>query len=520
MSETPLQPCPYVECESSDAFSFNSNGYGKCHSCGNPYPSNKKMFDWAKEKYPVTEKKPKVKWRPKETPYFKYDGIRGLDEDVARLFGIQRQLDEDGEWLQDAFRYPNNIKYRSPDKEFSVKHSGVQSLDLFGPEFNAGSSKHLYLTEGEYDAPSLYQILGKSHPVKSLPSAGVGDKFIKHNHEYLNSFERIIYAGELDKAGKEAAERLYKAYPDKMWFVPMSKHKDANDFLTAGDGEELMWAARKPQRFSPDNFFCSDTEFENILREENPYEATPTGHAALDYMTRGLVRGGITFIKAPPGTGKTEIVRYLERSMLNTDAVKIALIHMEEMKSTTLRCMATYELETNVRTKEDALEAGISEDAVVKAALDAAKGERTIIFEMRIEDDPTKIIDYVQLAAGVYGADYIFIDHIQRLTYLSGTDNAVSNLTKVAANLAQLCKELNIGVIVISHVNEDGDTKYAKSLQEEAIILLRINRDKDSDDPILANTTTMEVEKNRPFSRLGDAGKLFWDPETTLLEEI
>jgi hypothetical protein len=40
---------------------------------------------------------------------------------------------------------------------------------------------------------------------------------------------------------------LYQAFPDKFWYVPMSKHKDANDFLQAGDAKDLMWAAKKPQ---------------------------------------------------------------------------------------------------------------------------------------------------------------------------------------------------------------------------------------------------------------------------------
>ena len=49
------QPCPYVECGSSDAFSFNTKGYGKCHSCHRSYPSKYQKFQWAAEKYPVPQ---------------------------------------------------------------------------------------------------------------------------------------------------------------------------------------------------------------------------------------------------------------------------------------------------------------------------------------------------------------------------------------------------------------------------------------------------------------------------------
>jgi len=392
---------------------------------------------------------------------------------------------------------------------------------LFGPEFNSNSSNKLYVTEGEFDAASLYQILGQKFFVKSLPSASIGEKFIKQNYNYLNSFKEIIYAGELDDAGRRSAERLYESFPSKLYYVPMSKYKDANEFLMAGDGEELKWTALKPQRYSPDNFFCSDEEVAQAIRTENPYDYTPTGHTGLDDKIRGIVKGGLTFLKAPRGTGKTEVIRYFETGLLKNPDTRIALLHMEEMRSTTYRAMATYHLGVNVRTKDDAQENNVSEEDVIKAALEATQGERTIVFEMRSHDDPLKLLEYTRLASTVYGAEYIFVDHVQRLAYLSqtGVDGATSVLTSLGARMAQLSKELNIGVVFISQVNDDGRTKYASSLEEEAIICIKIERDVENEDITVQNTTDFVVDKNRPFARLGRAGSVYYDPETTLLTE-
>ena len=849
MSDQTHVRCPYKDCGSSDAFSWNHNGYGQCHSCAQPYPTKGMgdVFDWVPATYPL---KKRINAMTAEITGTTYKGIRGLDEDVSKLFGIQVQTSEGNVPVRYAYKYPHTIKYRDyNDKARTwIKDRGVGMLELFGPAFNSGSSKRLYLTEGEFDAASLYQILGKTFPVKSLPSASIGEKFIKHNHAYLTNFQEIVYAGELDDAGRKAADKLYEAYPDKFYFVPMSQHKDANDFLTNKDGDVLKWAALKPQRYSPDNFFCSDDAVEKAIREENPYEYIPTGHAALDGMCRGLVKGGITFIKAPRGTGKclspnqlvimfdgslkaakdvmagdkllgpdstprtvlstttgkeemfkvvptkgdpwfcnrshilatfnyekgytnisvddylgltkgqqdryvqyrtdvvtfkgskvdlpydpyfvgaylgdgskhnncitlgatksgmvpavyafakeqgwgvsletmrgctgyhftsggsfkqlkdlifdgdvrlvpdmyrrgsvktrrallaglldadayynygvfeivqksekladdiafiarslgyaaykkqvtkgikstgfvgtyfkvsisgdftdlpllrhtveprrqvksvlrtnfhlesqgegeycgfeldgdklfvlgdftvthnTEIIRYFEAALLRTETAVVALLHMEEMKSTTYRAMATYELGINVRTKDDAEWNNISEDEVLVAAKKATQAERTIIFEMRSHDDPLKLLDYVRLAATAYGADFVFVDHVQRLAYLSdsGVDGATSTLTTLGSRMAQLAKELNIGVIFISQVNDDGRTKYAASLEEEAIICIKLERDVETDDEILKNTTGLFVDKNRPFSKLGKAGGVYYDPKTTILEE-
>ena len=207
-------------------------------------------------------------------------------------------------------------------------------------------------------------------------------------------------------------------------------------------------------------------------------------------------------------------------SALEHDTI-VALLHMEEQKSTTYRAMATYELGVNVRTKDDANANGVDESKVIEAAKKVSKGDNTIIFEMRSHDDPLQLLEYVRLAATVYGASYVFIDHVQRLAYLSatGVDGATSTLTTLGARMAQLCKELNIGVIFASQVNDDGRTKYAASLEEEAIICLKLERDVESEDEVERNTTQFVIDKNRPFSRLGAAGSVYFDVETMTLRE-
>lgn len=497
--------CP--ECGSRDAFSWYEKGKGFCHGgCGGKWIVTEDYID-------VKKKEPKG---------FSYENIRGLDPKVAEKYGIAVHLDEKGNPFRYAFKYPHTVKYRDYNNKHNswIKDIGVGMKEFFGPPVNPASSKRLYITEGEFDAASLYQAMDSTWPVLSLPSASIGDDFVKKQYDFLNSFQEIVYAGELDKAGRKAAERLYKALPNKFYYVPLTKWKDANEALMAGQAGELKWSAFRPQRWTPDNFFCSDNQIEQILKEENPYEYVPTGIEELDAKIRGIVKGGLTFLMAPPGSGKTEIFRKLETGLLKNSDQKIGLLHMEEQKSTTYRAMATYQLGVNVRTKEDALENKISEEEVIKAAQEIAQGDRTIVFEMRSGDDPMEIVNYVRLAASVYGANYVFVDHVQRLAYMSGVEGATNVLTKVASNLAQIAKELNIGVIMISHINEDGHTKYAKSLEEEAIMLIKIERDKENTDEEISNTTQFFVTKNRPFSKLGYAGAVYYNPKTTIIEEV
>jgi len=170
--------CPYVECGSSDGFYYSTvTKSGFCHVCESktgklgkyPRPNFRNdIADWAEEAYPVNTMKPPVHTRQISSATYK--DIRGLDADVTKLYGIQLQMDEEGDPVRYAFKYPNNVKYRGyEEKKFWTEEKGGIT-DLFGPDFNAGSSKRIYLTEGEFDAASLYQALGKSFPVKSIPS--------------------------------------------------------------------------------------------------------------------------------------------------------------------------------------------------------------------------------------------------------------------------------------------------------------------------------------------------------------
>ena len=158
-NEITHQPCPFEDCASSDAFSYNLvTKVGKCHSCNRGYPNSAKKFDWAEATYPSPP--PKIDLRNVKVISGRYEGIRGLDEDVAKLYNIQLQIGEGGEPVRYAFKYKDNVKYRGyHEKKFWTKERGSLT-ELFGPDFNAGSSKRIYITEGEFDAASLYQVLG------------------------------------------------------------------------------------------------------------------------------------------------------------------------------------------------------------------------------------------------------------------------------------------------------------------------------------------------------------------------
>jgi len=115
MAEHGHQPCPYQSCGSSDAFSYNAEGYGKCHACNRGYPSKGNMFDWAKEKYPTKGEDDYMSFTPKlieDVSDGKYVNMRGINTKTMEDFGVLTWDD------RQEYVYPSGgIKVRKLDRE-------------------------------------------------------------------------------------------------------------------------------------------------------------------------------------------------------------------------------------------------------------------------------------------------------------------------------------------------------------------------------------------------------------------
>ena len=528
-----MGPCPFTGCGSSDAFSWETEKQiGKCFSCDTSYPSKGMVCeDWAAEKYPLKNDRKKMDdmtLRSSNNDMFtvvdntnsdglEYKPYRGISAATMEFFGVKTNDHKQ------VYPYPNGTnKVRVLPKNFDY-NKGFKADSLFGSNlFPVNSSKMITICEGELDAMSAHQMLsggGYTNPVVSLPSASPNGKLWGNVSAYLDTYDKIILSVDNDDKGREVAEVLFDLFPSKVFIMDHGAHKDANDFLMANQGrayKSAWWGAKK---YSPAGFTAGAEEWLKAVHEETPYEYTPTFSEALNNNIRGWVKGGITVVKAPPGTGKTSVFRAAQHDLVVNKGMRVGVLHMEEMKSTTARGMATYHLGKNVNTAEDQEFYGITNEQLDIAISEVVEDNKFVAFEVNPQDPIEDTLKQAKYAVTVYGCDYLFVDHLQRLAYLSGVDGATASLTELGVRLVEFSKRRNVGIICISHVNDDGKTKYAKSIEEEAIMLIELKRDMkaEGDD---ANYTTVEVTKKRPYSRLGESGRLHYNPETTIVKGV
>tara|TARA_B110000902_G_scaffold219328_1_gene253658 strand:+ start:6508 stop:7995 length:1488 start_codon:yes stop_codon:yes gene_type:complete len=493
-----------------------------CHSCGKSYPSKEEKYQWVNDKYPtnkesnymnVTEFTPK---RIEDISEGKHTPLRGI------MLGTMKDYDVLTYEDRQEYVYPSGgIKVRKlSDKAFYAK-GGFKGDELFGMNlFPAGCSKMVTITEGELDALSAAQMLKSQYtnPVVSLPSATPSKKLWENCKDWLGSFEKIILSVDNDEAGNALADRMARLFPNKIYRMQHGEYKDANDFLQAGkqaDFKNLWW---KPVKHTPENILNTADQFLKLYDDTPEHVYYKTGIEALDDKILGLMQGHFTVFKAPTGIGKTELMRYMEYSMLK-QGVPIAAWHLEETKLRSLLGLVSYEVGDNL-TRRDLIDEKDADNLVREAIGNLTKDENFYQFYLGDGQGTDELIDQIRFFSQACDCKFVFFEPIQDVVVGTSEESKEAMLADLSIRLSKLAAELNVGIVTIAHTNENGDPKYCKMIGQRASVIIDLHRDKEAESIEERNTTYLKVEKNRPCSEEGQAGKLAFNLDTFMLREI
>lgn len=502
-------PCP--KCDSHDAYAIDHEGGGYCFSCQEYVPPKEKDME------ETTDSKIDYIYRPH----------RGLSKSTVEFYDIAIKTVDDIENCY-GFVYPNqSVKTKSvdPDAPRKDKYKWIgpsQSAGCFGRDkFDPGSKPVLYITEGEHDAPSVYEALGCSVAAISVQSSSTALRDVTVDRDYINSFDKIVLALDGDDPGKEATRKIVCSGLfdfNKMFIVEFQEFKDANAYAQEGRMHDLAKVVKKYKKFTPDNIISSFSEIEEALKTGNDEVIGTYPSDKLNDMLYGFHRQQVVLVKGLEGIGKTEIFRWMEHHLLKTTSLKLGLVHMEEDKATTIKGIATYELDTPCSLPD----VGISDIDILDGYKKAVKGDesRVFIYTMFGGDDPDDVLDSIRFLVSSGGVDVVFLDHITLLVTGVEEGDERRKLDYLSTKLKKMAKELNFCLVMISHVNDDGQTRGSRNITKIADTVIHLERFLLSDNEWEKNCLYLTLEKNRKTGRTGKAGVLHFNTDTTKLEEV
>lgn len=502
---THREACPLCVKEGRDTSQNNlavyDDGHKYCYAGHGLIEGNKETFDPLSSEYT-----------------YEYLPWRGINKETFAKYNVQTKVDPEGKPICLGFIYPNNVKIRNvASKDFFWKDKEQPNEPgLFGKDrFSVGDSKYITITEGELDALSLHQAI--RGPVVSVQNASTGVRDCISDRSFLNSFDRVYLAFDNDAPGRELTDKVARLFDfNKVFRVRFDKYKDANDYLQHGEEAVLRNLWNNAKRYQPDNIVSDLSDFEKILREK-VHEGIPYPFSALNQKLYGMRTGESILITAQEGVGKTELMHAIEFQLLKETTDAIGAIFLEEPKQRHLQALAGLQLQAPVHLPDS----GYSADQVATALREVlGVDERLFLYSHFGSDDPESLLDTIRFLVTARGCRWILLDHItMAVSGLAGEDERRA-LDYFSTRLEMMVKELDFGLIMVSHVNDDGRTRGSRYISKVADIRIDARRDIQHSDSVVRNTTELVVSKNRFAGKTGFATNLLFNPETYSYAQI
>jgi len=501
-------PCPCGK--SSDAYSEYTDGHGYCFSCSTYFKNDGGVILDSDN----TE--------PSKTPLItssQYVPFRNVSKETNSFYKVISHLDNKGNVVKRDYPYKNkSIKTRVvlPEKGFywnSGKASGLFGLDLFDP----GSKRSITIVEGEEDALAAYEALNGVSACVSVQSSSSAKADCIAERDKINSFDRIYLCFDNDTPGQKASEQVASLFDfNKVYHVKLNKYKDASDYVINKESENFRNAWYASKRIVPEGIVSSYDEFKEILDDKEGDVLCTYPFPELQRMFRGIREGEIVLIDGLEGLGKTEILRAIEYHILENTDLNLGQIHLEEPKKRQLQGLAGLFMKEPVHFNEKISNAEIME--VIRTV--TKRDNRLHLYSHFGSDDPNIIVDRIRFMVSVLGCKVITLDHITMVVTGLDTDDERRVLDQLSTRLAMLCQELNFALIMISHINDDGQTRGSRNISKIANSRITLDRDLQSEDDIKRNTTSFIVKKNRFGATTGFGGAVYFDESTFTLKPV
>ncbi|MGI0014210.1 MAG: toprim domain-containing protein, partial [Nitrososphaera sp.] len=453
--------CP--DCKSSDALAVYKKENGQydayCFSCGywtpEPY-GNQEIKTITKESFPTATIE-EIKILPSVG-----DTSRSLSQEACKHFEVKTEFSTTDGKTAVAHYYPITrrgeivgYKKRTLPKFFSVIGDGRNS-ELFGQLIASKTgSKRLYITEGELDAISLWQILtedargtewAKFIPcVVSLPhGAKSATKDIGRNLDFVRSFEQVILCFDMDEDGRDAVEEVARLLPSVL--VASYPEKDANEMLMKGKGQQLaktvLFGAKKHK---PPAVVSVEDVWDRAVKLPEMGLSWPW--PSLTKLTYGIRRKMIYGLGAGVGIGKTEFIHEAESHLIRAHNKKVGCFMFEEDVGRTVKALAEkmfnkpFTVPDGPYTEKDLID-----------AVETLK-PYVYLFDSRVGRDWNEIKSAIRYMVIGEGIQDIFLDHLTALVAHISSSEANDHINLIMSDMSQIVNELDCTIYYCSHLN-------------------------------------------------------------------
>jgi twinkle protein len=302
----------------------------------------------------------------------------------------------------------------------------------------------------------------------------------------------------------------------KIYDLKFTNRKDPNEYLMAGETDELLNIFANAKKYVPESLLSTLDEFDKVLEEE-PKLGIPYPFGKVTHLTKGIRLGESILLTAQEGIGKTELVHAIEYQLLTRTTANVGAIFLEEVPRRHLQALAGIHLGAAVHLPES----GYNTDQVRTALREVVgQDQRLFVYRNFGSDDPEILLDLIRYLVAGCNCSYILLDHITMVVSGDPAEDERRKLDYLSTKLERMVKELNYALIVVSHVNDLGQTRGSRYISKIADIRIDAQRNISALTEAERRTVHLSISKNRPAWRTGVAGSYLFDPLTNSYQEL
>jgi twinkle protein len=499
-------PCTNPDCNSSDGNSLYSDGHSYCFVC-NTYNNGTNN-----DGLPVI----------KTAPLFNF--VEGTHQSLSSrkitLESCQKWNYTVGtygsEVVQIANYYNKNKqicfqKIRFKNKDFKTIGE-IGDATLFGQNLWQPKGRIVCITEGEIDAISLSQIFNHKYPCVSIPNGTAGSvKSIKKNLEWLESFESVILFFDQDQQGLQASKDCAELFTVGKCKIASFELKDVNEMLVAGKTADVVKAMWQSKLYRPDGIIAG-TELWELIKKPNPTATASYPFEGLNKKLFGLRKREIVTICGGSGIGKTLVTKELALHLINSNH-KVGIISLEESLKRTCEGIIGLHLNKPIHINRD----NLTDEELQRGYKETIGNGNVFLYDHWGSVEEDTILSKIKFFATGLDCEFLIVDHISIIVSGLEVYDERKTIDMLMTNIRKLAEQLNIGIILVSHLkrpegNKDhtdglktslGHLRGSASISQLSDVVLGVER--STSDESQKNLAFIRILKNR-FSGLTGKG--------------
>ena len=528
------QPCN--DCGSSDALSYYDD-HSFCFSC---------------EKYTFYDDRPVIHGEIMQLQEYKEDtpwADRNINPAVCSYYGVQTNGNDVIFPYFDTNGQRIGSKIRRKGKNFTWDTKNSQPARMFGyqtlAKMSKGKADTLVITEGEADALAAFQMINKIRPdatnvshdrtivpvisIKSGMQSAIKD--IQEHLETLETYKKVYFCFDNEPRAQEIAEKCAKKLsPGKAYIIKLEL-KDACEYSKAKLPDQFRNHMSEAEQYTPSGIVNAGSNFDGLWAETN-LMSIPFPWPKLQAKTLGIRAREITTWAAGTGVGKSSILREMQHFYLKNTEHNIGIIALEESVDRTRKGIMA--VEANDRLHLNEVFTKYSKEQIREYYKATLADDRVYIYDHFGSMDVDDLLSRIRYMVQAFDCKIIFIDHLSILVSGLDTVDERRGIDRAMTLLRKLTEETHCCVHLVTHLrrvsgdksHEDGvevnlgHLRGSHGIAQISDSVIAMERDTQSDDPIVSNTSTIRVLKCRYTGDVGKADDLLYDKKTGRMEPI